>query len=139
VLGGRIADGYASLPEHERLAAVAAVQDTFAAAGELTTDRLFAADLDPGRLADELRRPVPDLAERAQGLYEELLRLCCAHVVEQLTAHPSFAARAAVEQTRRTGNCCGTSRPRRRQRASPSSSGTPISWRGRTPGWSCSV
>lgn len=103
VLGGRIAGGYASLPEHERLAAVAAVQDTFAAAGELTTDRLFAADLDPGRLADELRRPVPDLAERAQGLYEELLRLCCAHVVEQLTAHPSFAARAALEQTRRTG------------------------------------
>ncbi|WP_329342042.1 NACHT domain-containing protein [Streptomyces sp. NBC_01352] len=103
VLGGRIAGGYASLPEHERLAAVAAVQDTFAAAGDLTPDRLFAVDLDPGRLADELRRPVPDLAEPAQGLYDELLRLCCAHVLEQLTAHPSFAARAAVEQTRRTG------------------------------------
>ena len=103
VLGGRIADGYASLPEHERLAAVAAVQDTFTAAGELTADRLFAADLDPRRLADELRRPVDDLAEAAQGLYTELLRLCCAHVVEQLTAQPSFAARAAVEQTRRTG------------------------------------
>ncbi|MFF3942040.1 NACHT domain-containing protein [Streptomyces phaeofaciens] len=103
VLGGRIADGYASLPEHERLAAVAAVQDTFTAAGELTADRLFAADLDPRRLADELRRPVDDLAEAARDLYTELLRLCCAHVVEQLTAQPSFAARAAVEQTRRTG------------------------------------
>lgn len=103
VLGGRIADGYAGLPEHERLAAVAAVQDTFAAAAPLDTERLFAADLDPERLADGLRRPVPDLAEGAQGLYAELLGLCCAHVVEQLTAQPSFAARAAVEQTRRTG------------------------------------
>ncbi|KOG28727.1 ATP-binding protein [Streptomyces resistomycificus] len=103
VLGGRLAAGYASLPEHERLAAVTAVQDTFAAAGELTPDRLFAADLDPGRLADALRRPVHDLADRSQSLYEELLRLCCAHAVEQLTAHPAFAARAAVEQTRRTG------------------------------------
>ncbi|MGW0946643.1 NACHT domain-containing protein [Streptomyces sp. NPDC002623] len=103
VLSGRIADGYAALPEHERLAAVAAVQDTFAAAGELTADRLFAADLDPGRLAHEVRRPVADLAEPAQVLYTELLRLCCAHLVEQLTAQPSFAARAAVEQTRRTG------------------------------------
>jgi energy-coupling factor transporter ATP-binding protein EcfA2 len=103
VLGARITDGYAALPEHERLAAVTAVQDSFAAAGELSADRLFAADLDPERLADELRRPVPDLAERAQGLYEELLGLCCGHVLEQLTAHPSFAARAAVEQTRRTG------------------------------------
>ncbi|NEE15071.1 NACHT domain-containing protein, partial [Streptomyces sp. SID7499] len=28
---------------------------------------------------------------------------CCAHLVEQLTAHPSFAARAAVEQVRATG------------------------------------
>ncbi|MFI5795672.1 NACHT domain-containing protein [Streptomyces sp. NPDC051677] len=103
VLGGRIADGYAALPEHERLAALTAVQDTFAAAGELTSDRLFAADLDPWRLADDLRRPVDDLAEPARNLYAELLRLCCAHVVEQLTAQPSFAARAAVEQTRRTG------------------------------------
>lgn len=103
VLGERIASVYASLPEHERLAAVAAVQDTFAAAGPIDAERLFAADLDPGRLADELRRPVADLAERACDLYGELLRLCCAHLVEQLTVHPTFAARAAVEQTRRTG------------------------------------
>jgi len=103
VLGERISAGYASLPEHERLAAVAAVQDTFAAAAPIDADRLFAADLDPGRLADELRRPVADLAERARDLYGELLQLCCAHLVEQLTAQPAFAARAAVEQTRRTG------------------------------------
>ncbi|MEW2387758.1 NACHT domain-containing protein [Streptomyces venezuelae] len=103
VLAGRIEDRYAAVPEHERLAAVAAVQDGFAAAGELDAERLFAVDLDPRQLATELRRPVPDLAERAQELYAELLQLCCAHVVEELTAHPSFAARAAVEQTRRTG------------------------------------
>ncbi|NEE46603.1 hypothetical protein G3M55_18510, partial [Streptomyces sp. SID8455] len=28
---------------------------------------------------------------------------CCEHLVEQLTAHPSFAARAAVEQVRAAG------------------------------------
>ncbi|MGV9453223.1 NACHT domain-containing protein [Streptomyces sp. NPDC003635] len=104
VLGERIAGAYASLPEHERLAAVAAVQDTFAAAGPLDADRLFAVDLDPARLAQELRRPVTDLADRARDLYGELLVLCCEHLVEQLTAQPSFPARAAVEQTRRTGD-----------------------------------
>ncbi|MEW2395087.1 NACHT domain-containing protein [Streptomyces sp. NPDC046862] len=103
VLSRRISSAYGALPEHERLAAVAAVQDTFAAAGPLDAERLFAADLDSGRLAEELRRPVEDLAARAGELYEELLELCCAHVVEQLTAHPSFGARAAVEQTRRSG------------------------------------
>ncbi|MEU6824326.1 NACHT domain-containing protein [Streptomyces atriruber] len=103
VLAGRIEEKYAEVPGHERLAAVAAVQDGFAAAGTLDAERLFAADLDPRRLATDLRCPVPDLAERAQELYAELLELCCAHVVEELTAHPSFAARAAVEQTRRTG------------------------------------
>ncbi|WP_442818488.1 NACHT domain-containing protein [Streptomyces sp. NBC_01320] len=103
VLEQRIVSGYASVPEHERLAAVAAVQDTFAAAGPLDAERLFATDLDPERLVNELRRPVADLADRARDLYEELLRLCCAHLVEQLTAHPTFPARAAVEHTRRTG------------------------------------
>ncbi|WP_030933771.1 NACHT domain-containing protein [Streptomyces sp. NRRL B-24720] len=103
VLGERIASAYASVPEHERLAAVAAVQDTFAATGALDAERLFAADLDPVRLADNLRRPMTDLEERARDLYGELLRLCCAHLVEQLTAHPTFTARAAVEHTRRTG------------------------------------
>lgn len=104
VLGERIAGAYGSLPEHERLAAVAAVQDTFAAAGPLDADRLFAVDLDPVRLAEELRRPVADLADRARDLYGELLALCCEHLVEQLTAQPTFPARAAVEQTRRTGD-----------------------------------
>ncbi|WP_149824216.1 NACHT domain-containing protein [Streptomyces tailanensis] len=102
VLSGRIAAGYAALPEHERLAAVAAVQDTFATA-DLTADHLFGADLDPRRLCAELPAPDAGLSTRALDLYAELLGLCCAHLVEQLTAHPSFAARAAVEQTRRSG------------------------------------
>ncbi|MFD7528355.1 NACHT domain-containing protein [Streptomyces sp. NPDC059849] len=100
VLGGRLAESYAGLPEHERLAAVEAVRDAFATAGKLTTDRLFAVNLDPERLAAELPPPAAGLSERAAGLYAELLGRCCAHVVEQLTAEPSFAARAAVEQTR---------------------------------------
>ncbi|MGQ4517066.1 NACHT N-terminal Helical domain 1-containing protein [Streptomyces sp. DW26H14] len=103
VLGRRIASAYVFLPEHERLAAVAAVQDSFAAGRAPDMERLFAADLDPARLADELRRPVPELAEGARDLYGELLGLCCAHLVEQVTAHPAFPARAAVEQTRRSG------------------------------------
>ncbi|MFB6814307.1 NACHT domain-containing protein [Streptomyces sp. NPDC056347] len=100
VLGDRLASSYADLPEHERLAAVDAVRDAFAAAGGTTAERLFAVDLDPERLAAELGPPAEGLSERAAGLYGELLVRCCAHVVEQLTAEPSFLARAAVEQTR---------------------------------------
>ncbi|MFI6108730.1 NACHT domain-containing protein [Streptomyces sp. NPDC051310] len=105
VLSRRLAGSYAALPEHERLAAVDAVRDSFAAAGALDADRLFRLGLDPARLHEELRSPsaLAGLGERASDLYEELLSLCCAHVVEQLTAHPSFPARAAVEQTRAAG------------------------------------
>lgn len=100
VLGGRLEESYAGLPEHERLAAVEAVRDAFAAAGAVTADRLFAAGLDPARLAAGFPAPDPGLSERARELYGELLDRCCAHVVEQLTAEASFPARAAVEQTR---------------------------------------
>ncbi|MFJ2651784.1 NACHT domain-containing protein [Streptomyces sp. NPDC087420] len=100
VLSGRVLEAYGSLPEHERLAAVDSVRDTFAAAGEIDAARLFAADLDPERLRGRLRAPAAGLGARSLDLYDELLALCCAHLVEQFTAHPSFAARAAVEQTR---------------------------------------
>lgn len=103
VLGGRLEASYTGLPEHERLAAVEAVQDAFAAAGPLTADRLFAVDLDPVRLAAGLPAPPAGLSERANGLYGELLGRCCAHVVEQLSAEPSFMARTAVEQVREAG------------------------------------
>ena len=100
VLGGRLAERYADLPEHERLAALDSVHDTFASAGELTAERLFALDLDEDRLHAELTDPAVGLSGRAAELYDELLHRCCAHALEQFTAHPSFAARAAVEQTR---------------------------------------
>ncbi|MBT2490060.1 NACHT domain-containing protein [Streptomyces sp. ISL-96] len=104
VLGRRLSESsYAGLPEAERLAAADAVRDAFEAAGEIGPERLFALDLDPVRLAAELRRPVAGLGSRAEDLYGELLGLCCAHLVEQLTAHPHFPARAAVEQTRAAG------------------------------------
>lgn len=103
VLGGRLEASYTGLAEHERLAAVDAVKDTFAAAGALTADRLFAVNLDPGRLAAGFPAPPAGLSERAAGLYRELLERCCAHVVEQLTAEPSFMARTAVEQVREAG------------------------------------
>ncbi|MFE2637463.1 NACHT domain-containing protein [Streptomyces scopuliridis] len=116
VLARRLRDSHAQLPEHERLAAVEAVRSAFAAAGEIGADRLFALELDPARLREELQTSHPGPGSGpglglspglglgpGEDLYEELLGLCCAHVVEQLTAHPSFAARAAVEQTRAAG------------------------------------
>ncbi|WP_405482531.1 NACHT domain-containing protein [Streptomyces anulatus] len=103
VLAGRMADAFADLPEHERLAALTSVQDTFAAAGEPDAGRLFALELDPERLRAELSAPAAGLSARAVDLYEDLLGRCCTHLVEQLTAHPSFAARAAVEQVRAAG------------------------------------
>ncbi|MFJ6807104.1 NACHT domain-containing protein [Streptomyces anulatus] len=103
VLAGRMSDSYADLPEHERLAALTSVQDTFAAADEPDAGRLFALELDPERLRAELSAPAAGLSARAVDLYEDVLGRCCAHLVEQLTAHPSFAARATVEQVRATG------------------------------------
>ncbi|MFD4178646.1 NACHT domain-containing protein [Streptomyces anulatus] len=103
VLAGRMTEAFADLPEHERLAALTSVQTTFAAADEPDAGRLFALELDPERLRAELSAPAAGLSARAVDLYEDLLGRCCAHLVEQLTAHPSFAARAAVEQVRATG------------------------------------
>ncbi|TJZ54665.1 NACHT domain-containing protein [Streptomyces piniterrae] len=103
LLSKRLAESHSSLPEHERLAAVDAVRDNFAAVGDIDADLLFRLDLDPERLRDELRSPAAGLSARALDLYGELLALCCTHVVEQLTTHPSFPARAAVEQTRAAG------------------------------------
>ncbi|CAM5581683.1 hypothetical protein SGLAM104S_10063 [Streptomyces glaucescens] len=107
VLAGRMNASYADLPEHERLAALTSVQDTFAAAGDLAAERLFALELDPGRLRAELSAPAAGLSERACELYEDLIGRCCEHLVEQLTAHPSFAARAAVEQVEGGGADAG--------------------------------
>ncbi|MFE7838524.1 hypothetical protein ACFU53_21435 [Streptomyces sp. NPDC057474] len=80
-------------------------------AGPVTPEHeRLAADLNPGRLTAELRALDTRLFARAVDLHAEPLGLCCAHLVEQLTAHPSFAARAAVEQTRRSGRTEGLRR-----------------------------
>ncbi|MFJ6782189.1 NACHT domain-containing protein [Streptomyces yangpuensis] len=102
-LAARMNEAAARLPEHERLAAVAAVGDAFAALGPLNAEALFAADLDPDTLAAALPPPPPGLGEPAEALYGRLVRLCCAHTVEYLTTLPGFAARADVELVRRTG------------------------------------
>lgn len=72
VLGGRLAESYADLPEHERLAALASVQDTFASAGELGAERLFALELEPDRLRAHPER-VTVRIEQALGRTDRLL------------------------------------------------------------------
>ncbi|WP_405532003.1 NACHT domain-containing protein [Streptomyces avidinii] len=102
-LADRLGGAAAGLPEHERLAAVTAVGDTFAALGPLDAESLFAADLDPSALAATLPPPPAGLAPAAGALYGRLVRLCCAHAVEYVTTLPGFGARADVELVRRTG------------------------------------
>ncbi|MFH7597136.1 hypothetical protein WDV06_18845 [Streptomyces racemochromogenes] len=100
----RLGGAGSGLPEHERLAALDAVADAFAALGGAGADALFAADLDPARLTALL--PVPagaGLSPGAEALARDLIRLACAHAVEYLTTLPSFGARADVELVRRTG------------------------------------
>lgn len=103
VLASRLGEATARLPDHERLAAVAAVGDAFAALGTLDAAALFAADLDPATLAAALPPPPPGLSDAADALYRRLIALCCAHAVEYATTLPGFAARTDVELVRRTG------------------------------------
>ncbi|MER6199452.1 NACHT domain-containing protein [Streptomyces sp. NPDC001586] len=102
-LAARLGPECAALPEHERLAALDAVGDGFAALGALDAEALFAADLDPTALAATLPPPPAGLAPAAEALYGRLIRLCCTHAVEYVTTRPGFGARADVELVRRTG------------------------------------
>ncbi|MER6252592.1 NACHT domain-containing protein [Streptomyces sp. NPDC001584] len=102
-LAERLGPEAAALPEHERLAALDAVGDAFAALGPLDAESLFAADLDPAALAAALPGPPAGLSPAAEALYARLVRLCCAHAVEYVTTLPGFGARAEVELVRRTG------------------------------------
>ncbi len=108
ILAARLGAATARLPEHERLAALTAVGDAFAALGPLNTDTLFAADLDPAALAATVPAPPPGLSEPAEALYRRLVALCCAHAVEYATTLPAFGARANVELVRRTGELSRT-------------------------------
>ncbi|MFI8387957.1 NACHT domain-containing protein [Streptomyces sp. NPDC085540] len=102
-LAERLGPECAALAEHERLAALDAAGDAFAALGPLDARALFAADLDPSALAAALPGPPAGLSPAAQALYGRLVRLCCAHAVEYVTTLPGFGARADVELVRRTG------------------------------------
>ncbi|MFD9475866.1 NACHT domain-containing protein [Streptomyces nojiriensis] len=102
-LAERLGPETAALPEHERLAALDAVGDAFAALGPLDAESLFAADLDPTALAAALPGPPAGLSPAAEALYGRLVRLCCAHAVEYVTTLPGFGARADVELVGRTG------------------------------------
>lgn len=94
---------FSGLDEPERLAAVAAVVDTLAAAG-IDDAALFGADAEPEALAAEVRRRVPDqphraaLSEDATRLYALLLDECCDDYVRILITLPPFVARAQVEE-----------------------------------------
>ncbi|CAM5619900.1 ATP-binding protein OS=Streptomyces microflavus OX=1919 GN=Smic_15350 PE=4 SV=1 [Streptomyces microflavus] len=70
---------YADLPEHERLAALTSVQDTFAAAGDLAAERLFApGSWTPAGCAPELSAPAAGLSRACvravRGPHRPLLR-----------------------------------------------------------------
>ncbi|MFC5052864.1 NACHT domain-containing protein [Saccharothrix xinjiangensis] len=92
------------LPEHERLAAVRAVKDTFDGAA-LDDDDLFAVDLDAPRLDRHLRSRVPDatdgLSQDAVELYGLLLRESAGYVIDMARTLPMFGPTALTEVLRR--------------------------------------
>lgn len=97
---------FRAVPDHERVAAVGAVRETFGTAA-LTDVELFAADLDAGYVYRYLRKAVPAAAERAllssggTEFYERVLRECCAYLVQIVTTLPRFQAGALTEILRR--------------------------------------
>ncbi|GAB2965855.1 NACHT domain-containing protein [Saccharothrix stipae] len=95
---------YRRLPEHERLAAIEAVRETFERAA-LDDDDLFAADLDARRLDRHLRGRAPDAADGlstdAVQLYGLLLRECTGYVIEIARKLPPFGPSALTEVLRR--------------------------------------
>jgi hypothetical protein len=97
---------FRDLPEHERIAALDAVGNTFAQAGLREAD-LFARDLDAAYLDRYLRAAVPDAAGRAglsdaaTHLYDLLLRECCAYTIEAARMLPQAGIAALTEVLRR--------------------------------------
>lgn len=95
---------YRRLPEHERLAAIEAVRETFERAA-LDDDDLFAADLDARRLDRHLRGRAADATDglSADGtqLYGLLLRECAGYVIEIARRLPPFGPSALTEVLRR--------------------------------------
>ncbi|MFD2417725.1 NACHT domain-containing protein [Amycolatopsis pigmentata] len=97
---------FRGMPEHERLAALEAVSETFAAAALSDAD-LFTADLDAGFVCRYLRRAVPGVPERfllsadATEFYHRVLRESCAYLVQIVTTLPRFQTSALTELLRR--------------------------------------
>ncbi|GLZ33400.1 hypothetical protein Lesp02_55880 [Lentzea sp. NBRC 105346] len=95
---------FRSLPEHERLAALTAVSDTFEQASLRDKD-LFAADLDAGHLDRSIRKRVPSqtslLSADGTALYDLLLKECCGYVIEISRGLPTFSPDALTELLRR--------------------------------------
>ena len=94
-----ISSEFRSLPENERLAAVAAVVATFDYA-QLTDDDLFANDLDAAYVYRYLRRTVPEvprqygLSADATEFYAVILRESCSYLVQVKTGVPGFTPAA---------------------------------------------
>ncbi|WP_051766143.1 NACHT domain-containing protein [Saccharothrix syringae] len=99
-----VAAEYRRLAEHERLAAIEAVRETFEEAA-LDDDDLFAADLDTRRLDRHLRSRAPyaptGLSTDGTQLYGLLLRECAGYVIEMSRALPAFGPSALTEILRR--------------------------------------
>ena len=95
---------YRRLPEHERLAAIEAVRETFERAA-LDDDDLFAADLDAVRLDRHLRGRAADatdgLSTDGTQLYGLLLRECAGYLIEIARELPPFGPSALTEILRR--------------------------------------
>jgi energy-coupling factor transporter ATP-binding protein EcfA2 len=105
-LSGLLAAEFSRVPENERVAAVMAVSDTFAAAG-FSDEALFRADLD-ARMVERQLRPaaLPALArallsEGGEQVYWLVLRESCSYLVEVVTTLPRFSAGALTEVLRR--------------------------------------
>lgn len=97
---------FRDVPQEEREAALSTVVDTLVGA-DLSDNALFAADVDPRKLASAIRTRMPDAARRASlsegaaNLYDRVLDQSClalVHIAQQL---PEFAPRATGEQLAR--------------------------------------
>jgi hypothetical protein len=97
---------FRDVPQGERAAALTTVTDTLVAA-DLSDDALFAADVDPRKLASAIRARMPDatrrsaLSEGAANLYDRVLDQCCLALVHISMQLPEFAPRASGEQLAR--------------------------------------
>lgn len=97
---------FRDLPEHERLAALDAVTDTFTTAA-MTDAELFSADLDARFVYRYLFRAAPGRPERfllsgaATEFYHRMLRECAAYLVQVVTTLPRFQTGALTELLRR--------------------------------------